>query len=130
MEDSTNCKESSSLYTGYSTKQYPLSKDIVETPKLTKFLKEGQKFYVKTFSYLLKSMPVLCDPTLKCVSVFFTPAEKADIKDHLTLLTPQFLLVVSKENARLSNRKRKRAAEKMMKITNAEELINTGSKYR
>lgn len=44
-------------------------------------------------------MPVLRDPTLKCVSVFFMPAEKANIKDHLTLLTSQFLLVVSKENA-------------------------------
>ena len=33
MEDSTNCKESWSVYIGYSTKQYALSKDIVETPK-------------------------------------------------------------------------------------------------
>ena len=44
-------------------------------------------------------MPVLRDPTLKCLSVFLKPAERVNIKeDHLTLLTTRFPLFVSKEN--------------------------------
>ena len=44
-------------------------------------------------------MPVLRDPTLKCLSVFLNPAERVNIKEnHLTLLTTRFPLVVSKEN--------------------------------
>ena len=79
IEDSTNYEESSSAHIGFSTKHYALSKDLVETSKYTKFLKEVQKFYVKTCSYLLESIPVLRDPTVKCLSVFLKPAERISI---------------------------------------------------
>ena len=100
VEDSTNYKESLSVHTGYSTKQYPPSKDLVETSKYTKFLKDIQTFHVKTCSYLLKSMSVLCDPTVKCLSVFLNSAERVNNEgNNLTLLKSQFSLVASKGNA-------------------------------
>ena len=99
-EDSTDYKESSSVHIGYSTMQYALSKDFVETSNYAKFLKEVHEFYVKTFSYLLKSTPFLRDSTLKCLSVFLKPAERVNIKeDHLTLPTTRFPLAIFKDNA-------------------------------
>ena len=77
-------------------------------------------------------MPVLCDPTLKCLSVFLKPAEKVNIKeDHLTLPTSQFPLDVSKENASKlqedvldyqTANETELPKKKMMKITNVEGL--------
>ena len=64
-EDSTNYKESSSGYSRPSIMHY--MKILLKHQSIgIKFLKEVQKFFVKTCSYLLKSMPVLRDPTLKC----------------------------------------------------------------
>ena len=40
-EDSTNYQEYSSTHTGFSTKQYALSKDLIGTLKYTKFLREA-----------------------------------------------------------------------------------------
>ena len=93
-------RESSSVHIRYSTKQYALSKDLVETSKFTKFLKEVHEFYIKTSSYLLKSMPVLRDPNLKFLFVFLKLAERVIIKeDHSTLPTSRSPLVLSKEHA-------------------------------
>ena len=99
-EYSTGYKESSSVHIGYSTMQYALSKDFVETSNYAKFLNEVHEFYVKTFRYLLKSTPFLRDSTLKCLSVFLKPAERVNIKeDHLTLPTTRFPLAIFKDNA-------------------------------
>ena len=80
IEDSTNYKEYSSIHIGFFTKQYALSKDLIETSKCTKFLREAQQFYTKACSYSLKSMPVLHVPVLKCLSVFLKPSEKLNIE--------------------------------------------------
>ena len=79
IEDSTNYKEYSSIRIGFSTKQYALSKDLIGTSKYTKFLREAQQFHFRACSYLLKSMPVLHDPILKCLSVFLKPSERLNI---------------------------------------------------
>ena len=45
-------------------------------------------------------MPVLHNPSLKCLSVFLNPAERVNIKEHhLTFLASRFSLAVSKEIA-------------------------------
>ena len=79
--------------------QYALSIDLIGTLKYTKFLREAQKFCIKTCSYLLKSMPVLPDPILKYLSVFLKPSKRLIIEeDHLTTLISRFPLVMPTEN--------------------------------
>ena len=97
--DSTNYKEYSSIHIGFSTKQYAFSKDLIRTSKHTKFLREAQQFYINACSYLLKSMRVLHDPILKCLSVFLKPSERLNIvEDHLATLISRFPLVILTKN--------------------------------
>ena len=52
--------------------------------------------------YFIESMPVLQDPTLKCLYLSLKPAERVNIKliyNHLTLLRPRLPLVLCKEVA-------------------------------
>ena len=76
-----------------------MSKDPIETSNYYKFLREAQQSCIKACSYSLKSMPVLHDPILKCLSVFLKPSERLNVEeDHLTTLISRFPLAIPTEN--------------------------------
>ena len=99
IENSESLKELNTIHIGFITKQYAVAEDIIGTPRYIKFLREVQAFFITSSKYLLKSMPTLRDPQLKCLSIFLRPSERRKIEEeHVPLLIKRFPQVVQTEN--------------------------------
>ena len=99
IEESKNQRELNSIHIGFTTKQYAVSQNIIGSSNYNKFLQEVQSFFISSSNYLLKSMPALHDPLLKCFSIFLKPCERTKIEeDHVALLTSRFPAVVPIEH--------------------------------
>ena len=99
IENSESFKELNTIHTGFITKQYADAEDITGTPRHIKLLREVQLFFITSSKYLLKSMPTLRDPLLKCLSIFLRTSERSKIEEeHVSLLIKRFPQVVQTED--------------------------------
>ena len=67
IENSESLKELNTIQIGFITKQYAVAEDIIGTPRYIKFLRQVQSFFITSSKYLLKSIPTLRDPLVKCL---------------------------------------------------------------
>lgn len=79
-----NLKPLSNVFIRMMTRQYPKDNDFVGTSLYTKFFKETIKFFQKSVSHLLKSIPVLNDDVINSLAFLLLPGcHKTTVNEYL-----------------------------------------------